>query len=44
MNKVLIYILAAMIIIPVFYWLYCIHWSVAVFIAGIAGVNIIKDE
>lgn len=44
MKTLVMLIFAAMIVVPVIYWLLCIHWTVALLIVGIGGIHIINEQ
>lgn len=44
MKTLVMLIFAAMIVIPIIYWLWRIHWTVALLIIGIRGLQIINEQ
>lgn len=44
MKTLVMLIFAAMIVIPIIYWLWRIHWTVALLIIGIGGLQIINEQ
>ncbi len=44
MKTLVMLIFAAMIVVPIIYWLWCIDWTVALVIIGIGGLQIINEQ
>lgn len=44
MKTLVMLIFAAMIVVPIIYWLWRIHWTVALVIVGVAGLQIINEK